>query len=321
MSGSRVVLPAKAVGETKDFVIDFVSQIARDEVIESATCSVSVYCGLDLTPNAMLVGEAFISGTRVTQRLTLGNRGVIYMVTCTITTDVMQIVTIKAYLAVLDPEADLPSNECCTRIGVATSVNGKDYVITFPENPISAYRDGLPLYVIFDDTCTQDGPTLNPDSLGAEAIYLTSGVAASAYQILDGDVYQLVFSEDLDKWILLGRIPTQEIAFKAADLTAIVTTGEKFNMQAMKSCFILGARAGLTEPSTGDDCDWSLTADGIEFATITIADGENTSLAAGGSATISDRTMTGPWALGGEITDIGTDATEWDVILTVRFQE
>lgn len=316
---SRVVLPAKAIGEAVNYQIDFLSELSEGEVLESATCSLEVYCGTDATPSAMLNGAARVSGSVVTQQLIDGTRGVIYVLSCVGVTDLLQIITIKAYLAAIDPDTDMPMSECCTRIGVATSANGKDYIISFPDNPISAYRDGLPLYVIFDDTCTLADPTLNPDNLGAKDINLTTTVAVSAYQILEGDLYQLVYSEDLDTWTLLGRIPTQEIAFKQADTSTVLTTGTKFTMQGMKTCFILGVRAGVTTVSSAGPVTWALKNNATTFATITIDQGENTSVT--GSSSISDRTHTGPWPLAGEITAAGASAVEWDVILTVRFEQ
>lgn len=316
---SRVVLTPKAVGETKDYLVDFLSQLQSNEVIENATVTVSVYCGDDSTPNAMLSLSPRISGSTVTQRLTEGTRGVIYMLKWVAETDLLQIITIQSYLAVIDPEGGL-SIECCTRIGNASSVNGKDFTISFPENPIPEYRDGLPLFVIFDNTATQAQPTLDADSLGSREIQLTESVDLSAYEILVDDVLQLVFDEDANKWILMGKIATQYALFAQVDQSQTLTTGEKFNYSGMPSMYILGAWAAVYAVSSSGLPTFDLNGDGSTMLStkITIDVNEKSSKTAVTPPVFSTREFVGPWALSGDIDTAGTGATGWSILIKFR---
>lgn len=98
---SRVVQPAKLLGETKTYTWDFTSQLAASETILTAICTASVYSGTDASPSGLLSGLATISGQKVTQNLTAGVLGVIYEVLCSIVTSLGQTLQLSSYIAVI----------------------------------------------------------------------------------------------------------------------------------------------------------------------------------------------------------------------------
>lgn len=92
---------AKFVGETKNYVFDFTSELAPSETISSATVTATVYSGTDGSPSAIINGADTTSGPRVTQSITGGVAGVIYYVVCSATTSASQILRRVGYIAVL----------------------------------------------------------------------------------------------------------------------------------------------------------------------------------------------------------------------------
>src|SRR3990172_2444983 len=104
---SRVVLTPKAVGETRRYEFDFVSQLLSGVTISGQTVTAAVFAGvLDVGTVAsdILDQGPWSHNTSVYQRITAGTAGVIYELTCTITTSDSQTLTIKGYLAVLNPD-------------------------------------------------------------------------------------------------------------------------------------------------------------------------------------------------------------------------
>jgi len=102
---TRVTLQPKLVGETRAYSFDFLSRLAVGETISTQVCTASVYSGLDTSPSSLISGSATASGSVVAQTLTGGVAGVIYQITCTITTSASQTLQLLAYLPVL---ANLP---------------------------------------------------------------------------------------------------------------------------------------------------------------------------------------------------------------------
>lgn len=90
----------KAPTETAAYVFDFVSSLATGETISTATCTASVFSGLDATPSGIISGVASISGTKATQKLTGGVNGTIYKVMMTITTSTSNTLVLSGYVAV-----------------------------------------------------------------------------------------------------------------------------------------------------------------------------------------------------------------------------
>ena len=99
--GSHVVFDAKQAGSTEPRVFDFTSRLAVGETISTSVVTAAVYSGTDSGPSAVIIGSATSSGARVTQTLTGGVVGVIYKLTCTITTSLSNTLILTAFLAVV----------------------------------------------------------------------------------------------------------------------------------------------------------------------------------------------------------------------------
>lgn len=99
--GSRVILEAKYLAETKKYEFDFASMLAVGETISTQTCTATVYSGTDASPSSIISGSATASGTVVTQAITAGVLGVIYEITCTITTSASQTLVLTGFLSIV----------------------------------------------------------------------------------------------------------------------------------------------------------------------------------------------------------------------------
>lgn len=101
---SYISFPPKSASETTKVVFDFVSRLAVGETIVTQTVTAAVWSGVDAAPSSLISGSATASGTKVTQVLTAGTAGVVYKLTCTITTSASQTLILYGYLAVVsDP--------------------------------------------------------------------------------------------------------------------------------------------------------------------------------------------------------------------------
>jgi flagellar biosynthesis protein FliR len=98
---NRVELPPKLVGETATYTFDFTSRLAATETISAQSVTVAVYSGTDATPSSLLSGSASASGHIVSQKLIGGTLGVIYEITCQITSSLSQILQLTGYLAII----------------------------------------------------------------------------------------------------------------------------------------------------------------------------------------------------------------------------
>lgn len=100
---SRVELAPKLVGETETYTFDFSSRLLPGVTLSTPVCTAAVYSGTDASPSAIISGSASASGAIVSQKLTAGTLGVIYEVTCTVTTSDGQTLLLSGYLAVIPP--------------------------------------------------------------------------------------------------------------------------------------------------------------------------------------------------------------------------
>ena len=98
---SRVVFQSKLLTEVVTETFDFTSRLAAAETISTATVTAAVYSGTDASPSSIISGAAAISGQKVTQVITAGTLGVIYLLTCTITTSTSQTLLLEAFLSVV----------------------------------------------------------------------------------------------------------------------------------------------------------------------------------------------------------------------------
>lgn len=97
----RADLAPKVVGSTQNYSFDFTSRLGVGETISTQTCTAAVYSGTDASPSSIINGAATKSGAVVTQSITAGTEGVIYKMTCTITTSLSQTLVQIGYLAVV----------------------------------------------------------------------------------------------------------------------------------------------------------------------------------------------------------------------------
>lgn len=320
---SRVVLKAKAVGDTRREEFNFLSLLAAGETISTQTVAAVVYAGVlpvGEVASDILDGTPWDYQTSVFQRVTAGTAGVIYELTCTITTSNSQTLVIKGYLAVLNPTGTDVSLECCPRIGNATSADGQAFTMTFPDRPVTAYADGLQVFAIFDNDATVAVPTINMDLLGAKTIKRSESLGISIYEIQTDDLIHLVFDADANAFIALNLIPTQLLCFAQTDYTQTITTGTKFSIPGMPSCFVISVQAGIATTSSSGIPTFDLNDAGVTMLStkITVDVSENTSLTAAIPPVISVRNHTGPWTLTGDVDVAGTGAKGYNIQLKIR---
>ncbi len=98
---SRVVLTPKLQGETKTYTFDFSSSLGTTETISTQVCTASVYSGTDATPSTIISGSATASGNVVSQNLTDGVVGVVYVILCTITTSLGQTLKLSGFFTII----------------------------------------------------------------------------------------------------------------------------------------------------------------------------------------------------------------------------
>lgn len=96
-----LTFPSKLVAENATLPFDFASRLAAGETISTKSVAATVYTGTDASPSSIVSGSASSSGSIVSQLITAGTAGVIYLLTCTITTNAGQTLQLVGYLAVL----------------------------------------------------------------------------------------------------------------------------------------------------------------------------------------------------------------------------
>ena len=87
----------KRASEQEVFTVDFTSLLAAGETITSAVWGNSVVRGTDVTPGAMIVGSATISGALVSQVIKGGAVDGFYAPVCTAQTSAGQTLTLPVY--------------------------------------------------------------------------------------------------------------------------------------------------------------------------------------------------------------------------------
>lgn len=98
---SRITLEGKLAGETELVVFDFTSKMVVGTTISTKTTTCSVYSGTDSSPSSVINGAATSSGQKVTQSVTGGVLGVVYLLVCTITTSDSQTLILSAFLCIV----------------------------------------------------------------------------------------------------------------------------------------------------------------------------------------------------------------------------
>lgn len=83
---NQLIFPAKAIGETQPYVVNFSDRLQFGESINGAAVAVSVFSGTDPSPSSMISGTAsYDANGNVTQVLTGGLVGVIYNIVFIVT--------------------------------------------------------------------------------------------------------------------------------------------------------------------------------------------------------------------------------------------
>lgn len=103
MPGGHLNLKPKRQGETcfGSQPFDFASSMTVGETISTQVVTAAVYSGNDPAPAGVISGAAAVQNvTQVVQLFTAGVLGVIYALTCTITTSLGQTLRQIAYLAI-----------------------------------------------------------------------------------------------------------------------------------------------------------------------------------------------------------------------------
>jgi len=96
----RIIFDTKPVSETATYQFDFSDEMVPEEVIFTQEVVATVYSGTDLTPEAIISGDASHSGSVVSQDITAGTVGVTYLLACSVGTSNGQILIKLAYLTV-----------------------------------------------------------------------------------------------------------------------------------------------------------------------------------------------------------------------------
>jgi len=86
MTTSRADLTPKPAASTESRTVDFLGDLPSGDTISTASVAASVYSGTDASPSSLISGSATISGSRVTQKLTGGTEGVMYLLVWTANT-------------------------------------------------------------------------------------------------------------------------------------------------------------------------------------------------------------------------------------------
>ena len=97
---SRIIFQTKLAGESKDYSFPFDSLLASGETIQNsgAVVSVTLYAGTDGNPSVMLNGNPVYTSTGVTQSITGGTAGNIYIIACTAVTSLGRSLLLGGFL-------------------------------------------------------------------------------------------------------------------------------------------------------------------------------------------------------------------------------
>lgn len=83
---SKISIPSKHTAATLNVQFDWISQLDEGETISGYTVTCAVLSGTDAAPEDVLSGSPTIEAPVITQVVTGGTVGVIYLLTCTVTT-------------------------------------------------------------------------------------------------------------------------------------------------------------------------------------------------------------------------------------------
>lgn len=87
--------------ETEIFTFNFTSKLATSEIIITSDVIVSVDFGADASCADLLIGDSFISGSKIGQLITGGVLGTVYLLTCEITTSLSQTLILSGTVEII----------------------------------------------------------------------------------------------------------------------------------------------------------------------------------------------------------------------------
>lgn len=92
----------KLSGDEEIFTASFVGDLASSETIVSAVWGCDVVTGTDPASASMISGATTITGEKVSQMISGGVPRVSYLITCTATTSIGQVITKYCQFSVVD---------------------------------------------------------------------------------------------------------------------------------------------------------------------------------------------------------------------------
>ena len=109
---TSIITPLLLTGETYPVTFNFGVQLAVGETISGATCTAIVFSGTDNTPSTILSGSPTISTPTATQLVTsnANSEGVIYEVTCVVTTSATHVFSQSSKIAFVTPSGAFAGN-------------------------------------------------------------------------------------------------------------------------------------------------------------------------------------------------------------------
>ncbi len=109
---TMVIVPQLTLGIDYPVEFDFSTFLAVGETVSGATCTAIVFAGTDSTPSTILNGSPVIVGTVATQVITsnANSEGVIYEVTCVVTTSLSHVFSRAAKIAFVSPGGAFAGN-------------------------------------------------------------------------------------------------------------------------------------------------------------------------------------------------------------------
>ncbi len=99
-----IILPVKFSGSTIPVECDFSSLMATGEAVTAVVTTAQVFTGTDPSPSSIISGTGTLVRNSFVQKITGGLVGVVYLLTFSATTNLLNYRIINAYLAVINDD-------------------------------------------------------------------------------------------------------------------------------------------------------------------------------------------------------------------------
>jgi len=194
---------------------------------------------------------------------------------------------------------------------VVAAGTGNALVVTSPTKVLTSYTgaDGYKLSVKI--TAANTGAvTLDLDSLGAKSVVGVDGSAMITGSLVLSGIYDLFYSETLDKWLASGTTSTlRVIQMACSDETSDLTVGEgKVTFRMPHAMTLITARCSVTTAPTGSTIEVDVNESGVSvFSTVMSIDAtEKTSTTATTPAVFSDLALADDAEMRVDIDQVGS---------------